>query len=139
MATDLAKLYGTSVKLEQEGVDLHLGGDCYITVKRAGGSNRAFLEAFRRVTAPHRKAIERGALDPETDDQLGIEIFAQSVVIGWRGVVVNGEAVTFSRENFVRVMRELPELWHVVRDEARNASNFRDGEVADAGKPSGNT
>ena len=91
---------------------------------------------FRRVTAPHRQAIERGLLDAETDDALGIEIFSQCVVIGWRGVVVRGEAIAYSRENFVRVMKELPELWRVIRDAARDAANFRDQEIADAGKPS---
>jgi hypothetical protein len=133
---DLGQLFGTSSRLETEGVDLHLGGDCYITIRRAGGSNRAFLETFRRVTAPHRRAIERGTLDPDTDDELGIKIFAEAIIVEWRGVVVNGQAVEFSKEAFVRVMHELPDLWRLIRDEARNASNFRDEEVADAGKSS---
>jgi hypothetical protein len=136
MQTDLAKLYGTNTTFEQEGIDLHLGGDCYITIRRAGGSNRAFLEAFRRVTAPHRKTIERGALDPETDDALGIDIYAASIIVGWRGVVLNGKEVPFSREAFVHVMKELPDLWRLIRDEARNAANFRDAEVVDLGKQS---
>jgi hypothetical protein len=131
---DLAKLYATNPKSETDGIDLHLGGDCYISIRRAGGANRQFAEVFRRVTAPHRQVIDRGMLDAETDDALGIEIYSQCVVIGWRGVVVRGAPVEFSRENFVRVMKELPELWRVIRDEARNAANFRDQEIADAGK-----
>jgi hypothetical protein len=134
--TDLAKLFGTNARLEQEGVDLHIAGECYITIKRAGGANREFLETFRRLTAPHRKVIDRGMLDAETDHTIAIRCYAQAVVIGWRGVVVNGEPVDFSRENFIRVMTALPELWRVVYEEAQNAANFREEEIAAAGKPS---
>jgi len=133
--TNLTKIYGTNPAAEEGGIDLHVGGDAYITVKRAGNRNRAFQETFRRITSPYTKAIERGQLDGETDDRLGIAIYAETIAIGWRGVgLVDGEDLPFSKENFIRVMTALPDLWRVVREGARDAANFRDAEVAEAGK-----
>lgn len=126
---DLRKAFGTDSRLETEGVDIHLGGGAYVTIARAGGSNARYESAMRRHLAPHQKALALDALDEKTAAEIMSAAYAETVVLGWRGIELDGEPVPFSVDTAKRLFRELPEFWRVVRDEAGKFANFRAQEV----------
>jgi len=133
---DLRKKFGTSRELEQDGVELHLGADAYITLARSGGSNVRFEKATARAYQQHRRAFESSTMDTKKSVELMQEIYAETVILGWRGIELDGEPLPYSRENAAKLMRELPDLWSIVQDESKKLANFQQEEVAELGKAS---
>lgn len=131
---DLRKTFGTDAALEADGIDVHLGGDAYVTLARAGGGNLRYEAAMRRVFAPHRRALQSGTLDEKTATDILQQVYAESVILGWRGMELDGAELPHSYENARRVLKEFPEIWRIVQEEAAKFSNFRQEEAKEMGK-----
>ncbi len=131
---DLRKRFGTDPKIERDGVDVHLGGDAYITIARAGGSNVAYQTAMQRALKPVRRAMQADALSNDDAEAIMRNVFADTVVIGWRGIELDGAPLEFSKENAKRLFAELPEVFRIVQEEAQRLSNFRQAEIDESGK-----
>lgn len=131
---DLRKSFATLPTLETEGVDLHLGGDAYITVARAGGANTRYDAAVRRLYKPHRRMLDTGSPQAEEmAEKLFMQAHAEAVVLGWRGIELDGKELPFTRENVLLLFNELPEIWRIVREEAARFANFTVEEVREKG------
>lgn len=134
---DLRKTFGTDPEIESLGIDVHLGGDLYLTIARAGGGNLRYEASMRKHFAPHKRALSAGTLDEKTATEVLKKVYSEAVLIGWRGaLVLDGETLPYSPANALRVLVELPELWRIVQEEAGKYSNFRATEVQEMGEVS---
>lgn len=139
MATDLYKLFETDENLETKGIGLRFG-EAVFYVKRAGGSNTAFDKAYEEKTRNMTSRLQLAALSEEQSSALLREVYADSVIIGWEGVRNReGEIMEFSKENFVKLMQDLPTLWRAIRTEAANHENFLKAQAQQEGTALGNT
>jgi hypothetical protein len=127
--------YGTVKEYEQNGVVLDFGVAKF-RVRRAGGSNRKFLATLAAKLRPHRRAIESNVLSDELAASLQMEVYFETVVIGWENVTDReGKALPFTLDNFKQVMTDLPDLWSTLREEADNMRNFQESlAVVDGAK-----
>lgn len=132
---DVSKIFGTDSDLEaSEGIDLDFGSGLKVTIHRAGGANRKFEEASRRILAPYRTQINAETIDSKTARNLQAKIYAESVVVGWEGLERDGEVVPYSRANAERILADFPELLAAIQRAAENAATFRrTTDEADAG------
>lgn len=146
---DLRRMYETDDNAEKTGIEVQFGPKTFIKLARAGGANKAFQKAAEREFRPHRQAIERGVIDIDMTNDLLKKVYAETIVLGWRGVLdpktitygADGEPdfsqakeLPFSKENALYLFRELPELFNDLKEQAENAANFRHEQVkADAG------
>lgn len=129
--------FKTSKKWEQDGIILDLGSAGKFTLARAGGSNLQFARDFKRITSPHRRAIETKTIDDETATRLLIEAYASSVVLGWKGVTDEaGNEMKFSKQNAIKLFTELPELFNAIRAHAEDAQLYREAELEEEAKNS---
>jgi hypothetical protein len=133
---DLRRTYAADPSLETDGIELHLDGNAYITLARAGGGNVKYEAAMRAHFAPHKRALQNGTLDDKTATDILHKVYADAVILGWRGLEIDGAPLPYSRENALRVCREFPELWRVIQEEAGKFANYRTEELADMGKAS---
>lgn len=126
--------FGTNKTLEKEGVWLEYGQTpdgkpVRIKVARAGGQNLAYQKQMEKATRPHKKALQTGTLDNAVAEKLFREVYADSVIVGWENITdADGKPLVFSRENVVKVMEDLPDLFADIREAAANMSIFRDEE-----------
>jgi len=122
-------IYGkfeTDETLETEGILLDYGDGVKIRIARAGGSNRACVKAFERVHRKFRRQIQLETLSDEIGARLLREVYADTVVLGWEGVEDrDGNPLAFSRENCLKVLEDLPDLFRDIREAAENAALFR--------------
>jgi hypothetical protein len=122
--------FGTVKKYEAEGVTLDFGVAKF-RVRRAGGSNRQFMTTLAAKLRPHRRAIDAGTLPDDVAKEMQMEVYFETVVVGWEDVTDEaGNVLEYSLVNFKKVMTDLPDLWDTLRTEADNMKNFQAAEAA---------
>lgn len=135
MAESLYDLFGTDKELEKDGIVLNYGKGGKIKIARAGGANSRFAKALETKMRPYRRQFEAGTMDETVANDLLLEAFAETVVLGWEGVQDReGNELAFTRENVTKLFKDLPDLFTDVREQAMKFANFRVTQVeADAG------
>ena len=127
----LYKTFETNKEIEQTGIDLRYSDTCVITVARAGGSNKKFLKAAERA----QRKLNTRRPNNEQAMQILREVYADAVILGWEGVEDrDGIPMPFSRENVIKILTDLPDLFADIRQQAENAELFRDEALEDAAK-----
>jgi hypothetical protein len=131
---DLQKKFGTDHDLEAEaGIDIDFGDGAVVTIRRAGGANKKYSNTARRVFKPHRQQIEADTISEEKLVGLLARIYAEAVILDWRGVTIGGKEVPFEREAVIEALVAFPEFFNAIRNEAESAAAFRREELeADA-------
>lgn len=123
--------FQTSNNLEVEGVIIDYG-DFKIKIARAGGSNTRFSNAMMKHCKPHRKAIQSGTINDKVWRRLLAQIYAESVVLGWDGMVdAKGKDLPFTVENCVKLFIDLPDFFDQIISEAENFRLFKEEEDED--------
>lgn len=124
------KKFATDAALEADkGVTIDYG-DFKFTLRRAGGTNKAYSKVFNDKYKPYRKMAEAGNLTDEIATRILVETYAETVIVGWDGVTdEKGKKLPFNRDNFTKVMTDLPELFNLVIEEATRLANFRKEEI----------
>lgn len=127
-------LFQTDDALESNGITLDYGA-FQITIARAGKSNRKYRSLLAAALKKHRHRIDNDLLDDSMTDALMIGIYAESIILGWSNVTAaDGKVLPFNRNNVIKLMTELPDLFADITEQAHNAKNFRQSELADAEK-----
>lgn len=126
MASSIYSKFRTDSALEaQDGIELNYGDEVAIKIHRAGGANQKYAKALRAKLANNRRALDE-QLSEESARRNLAEIYADSILIGWRGITdEDGKALEFNRANVVKVLCDLPELFRDIQDAANNAALFR--------------
>jgi hypothetical protein len=138
MSKSLYELFETDEKIEKDGVKLKFGPASF-HVRRAGGANRAFNAAFEEKTRMTQSRLQMAALSEEESEKILMDVYAETVVIGWDGVTDRkGSPLEFTKENFMQVMKDLPVVWRALRTEAANHENFLKQQAKAEGDQLGN-
>lgn len=128
------EMFSTDPKLEKDGIVLDYG-EYQITIARAGSNNRKYRSLLSTVQKKHRHQIDNDLLDDGINDALMIEIYADSIILGWTNMTgPDGNALPFNRANVIKLMTDLPDLFINISEQANDAGNFRAKELADAEK-----
>ena len=136
------ELYERDTGLEKErGVDIDFGPNASIRILRAGGSNAKYARAFARITKPHRRQMDAGTLDEELSKELHAEIYAEAIVIGWKGICQRetGEPIPFNKEEVIKFMLAVPEVFQIIKNSAESMDTFRQEEIEEEAQVLGNS
>ena len=136
----LGQAFAARADLEQEGVWIPVygpkGDKAEILLARAGGRNSAYDAAMLRAGRPHRRLLEAGMAPPQLMDEILAEVYAETVVKGWRGLEdEDGNPIPYSRAKAAELLRAHPDFCDFVRDAAMSAQTFTriDSEVVAKG------
>lgn len=130
--TSIHELFATNEKTETEGFVHQITDEIVFTLARAGGSNTRFVKVMEQKTRPYRRQIQDDTMDTALANKLLIEAFAETVVLGWKGITTpDGQEVKFTPENAITLFNQLPDLFNELRESAGNQANYRLGEVKD--------
>jgi len=137
--TNLYSLYETDNNLETKGIGLRFG-EAVFFVKRAGGANTDFDRVYEEKTRNMTSRLQLAALSEEQSSRILAEVYAESVVIGWENVTDrDGNPLEYTKDNFIRLMTDLPTLWKAIRTEAANHEHFRRAQARQEGETLGNS
>lgn len=148
----LRKQFKMDANLEQDGIWIDYG-TARIRIARAGGNNKKFAKVLDTKTKPYKRAIVAGMLDAEKSNAILREVYADAVILKWEtntgteaepvwepGILpedlgCEGETLLpATKENIVKVLAELPELFTDLIAQASSATLFREELSSDIAK-----
>ena len=128
---NIYKKFRTDEKLETKGIELNYGDNSkglpiLIRIARAGGDNIQFTKTLEKRTKPFRRQLQLDTMDEKVAKKLMLEVYADSVILGWSGVEdADNNDIPFTRENCIKVMTDLPDLFADIQEQAGKAALFR--------------
>ncbi len=131
---DFDKRYATDKQAEQDGVEVRLDDGCTILVARA--NNRKFKSEMRRLMKPYQNQERRGTFDADLRDDLTRQAVAKFVLLGWKGIELDGKLVKYSPEKAEELMKRSEDFENDVIDAATMMETFRAIELEEGAKNS---
>lgn len=131
--------FETDPNMEQEGVFLDYG-DFRVRIAHAGQGNSKYVKYAEKKLKPVRRAMEAGALGNERSMALMIDIYSKTIVLDWQvregkdgwktGIEAkDGTVIPFTEENVESTLRNLPNLFLDIQQQATSIANFRAAEL----------
>jgi len=141
------KQFKTDTDLEKQGIVLDYG-TFRVRVARMGGSNKKFVAQLEQRTKPLRRAIQADTVDRTKLIDVVREVFVDTVILDWetnvgtekspdwkQGVEAeDGSLLEFNRENVLDALRNLPDLYDDLQEQAGKAALFRAAALEDEAK-----
>lgn len=127
----LYNTFETDKSLERDGIVLDYGFNSknepiQIRIARAGGANAKFAKVLEQKMKPYKRAIANDTMDNKVAEKLLVEAYADSVILDWTGVEDReGTALDFNRENVVKVLTDLPDLFMDIQSQSQKSALFR--------------
>lgn len=132
---DLRKTYGTNSELESEGVwTQDLGEGLHLKLARL--KNPKFRKMYQRLTKPYERQIRNRTLSEKIEEDIITKCLVETVVLDWKGLVLDGKELTYSKENASKLFSDpdLSDFRDLVVDLANDAELFREEHLEDAEK-----
>lgn len=133
------KQFKTDTDLEKQGIVLDYG-TFRVRVARMGGSNKKFVAQLEQRTKPLRRAIQADTVDRTKLIDVVREVFVDTVILDWetnvgtesfpdwkQGIEASDgvSLLEFNRENVLDTLRNLPDLYDDLQEQAGKAALFR--------------
>lgn len=134
---NLYNTFETDKNLERDGIVLDYGFNSkqqpvQIRIARAGGANARFAKVLEQKMKPYKRAIANDTMDNKVAEKLLVEAYADAVILGWEGVEDrDGNPLEFTRDNVVKVLSDLPDLFLDIQAQSQKSALFR-AEVREA-------
>ena len=117
----------------EEGVWTEFEGAHLLIASSAG---MAYQKKMARLYRPHRKAFERGNMDPEVARSVICKSIAGALLCGWRGVgTSDGNELPFTDDAAYNVLLNNEDLREFVQEFAGDVANFRAESAEETVKP----
>lgn len=128
MRTNLHKKFKTNIDLETKGIWFEVDSGVSFLITRFGGFNSPSVKKqMAKYHKPHAKQIELGALSPEKEREIMIQIFVEACIKDWKGVTTeDGQEIPFSISECVKLFCELPDMADVLIGQASDYNNYRE-------------
>lgn len=124
----------TDLNKEQEGTWVDIGKGARLKIARIG--NPAYKETFRRLTKPYQRQMRTGNLPDEVAEKILARCLAESVLVGWEGLEMDGEPIQYSRKAAMDLLMnpQLKDFRDLVTELANEVELFRQEEMEEAEK-----
>jgi hypothetical protein len=127
MKSNLDSLFKTDNDLEKDGVWINIGNDIKFKIRRFGGSNAQRLkQAMAKFHKPVARLVEMDKLSPEENIELMAKTFADSCLVDWQGVEIDGVKAPCTFDNAVKLFTQLPELFDLLFKESQKFDSFKE-------------
>lgn len=137
-AVGLYAQFQTDPDMEKTGIELvfRMGNgipDVKIQIARAGGGNTRYNKVLEFKTKPYRRQIQTETISDADYQAIMREVYAETVILRWEGVTDReGNPLPFSKENVVQVLKDLPDLFTDIQQQANKVALFRKANLDDA-------
>lgn len=121
---DLTKSYvELDPTLEKDGVEVDLGEGAAIIVRPMRNEN--FRKYLNELLKPYERQIQRKKMDQHLQDRLTRKAVAKFVLIGWKGIEIDGKEVKYSPAKAEELMERFEDFQEDVLTAAMTRETFR--------------
>lgn len=104
---------------------------------RMADTNVEYAKAIEKIGREHKLEIDLDLLSEQIARPLMLKVFVQTVLRGWEHITdKDGKPLTFTEENAIKLLTDLPDLYTVLKAKASQLSLFQTREVAEVTKKS---
>ncbi len=97
-----------------------------VRIARAGGSNVRYSKVLEHKIKPYRRQLQNETLDSNIQDRILREVYAETVILGWENMEdKENNDLSFSRENVLFLLADLPDWFKDVQEQANKFALFR--------------
>ncbi len=86
--------FKTNQVAEEKGTWVDFGNECELLIARSG--NKQWRKHWKKISKPYEKQITRKTLSDEKADVLIIDAMANTILLGWKNLMNNGEVIVYS-------------------------------------------
>jgi hypothetical protein len=138
---DLAQAFGTSKKLEVEGVWKQIGpaneDGTLPRVKVARQGNPAHDKLSRRLMAPHKAALRTGRLPDDVLESIAIKSMSMAILLDWEHLSDGPEKLPpYTPEQGEKLLKKYPDFRDHISAISGDMANYQEEHEAEAGKNS---
>mgnify|MGYP001161371313 CR=1 len=89
--------------------------------------NKGFQTAFKKRLQPYRRAYENGTLSAKKEVEIMVECMADHILLGWKGLLLNGKEIQYSREKCVEIlsMEGAEEFRDLITNYSTDVANYK--------------
>jgi len=136
--------FGMNKDAEVQGVLLDYGSAGRIRIARAGGSNIRFQKRVEQFQKKYKRQLDLEVLEDDIAIRELVSIYADTIVLGWESGDLDkpksdvipgpsGKDLKFTRDNVVKLLIDLPDLFADIRGQSVQLALFREAvKEADA-------
>lgn len=129
---DFKKAFVTNKDKEVGGVDVPVASG--VTLRIARFNNSKMEEHLQRLGKPYSRSIKQGTFPPGEMRNLMAKAMAHHVLLGWKGLEEDGNALEYSPETAERLLTSSRDFFDLVFESSNELQHFRDEGVDEAGK-----
>jgi len=136
----LYKNWSTDINKEVNGIPVEFEANDDGTVptfiiSRMGATNKPYLRALEQAQKPYLRQIQLKTMDKDKHEKLILEVFATNIIKGWSNIQdENGNVLAYSKENAVKILTDLPEIYDNLFQVAMSADMFKKDELEESAK-----
>lgn len=124
LSLGIYEIFSTDTELERKGFALEYGPSTFV-IARSGGANVKYQRCMERLTRPHRSMINAGNFPESQSKRILAQAFAETIILAWSGVTdIIGDPIEFTKENVVKVLIDLPDLFLDLQTESSRIANY---------------
>jgi hypothetical protein len=99
----------------------------------AHAGNDKFQRSLNRLQKPFRRKIEKGDMDPAESRKIISRAMAEAILLDWKDVAKNGEAVSYSVELATMALNNDSQFREFVMEFSADQANFREEDLEHEG------
>jgi hypothetical protein len=136
----IQEVFGADKGLQANGMWTDYG-NISIKLAFAGKANPRYEIVLEKKTQPIKRYLNSTRLqrDPEIRRQIEhamIAVYAEVVVLDWKGVTRGGKSLKYSSAEGKKAMIEFPALWEFIREYANELENYQAEDLEEDSKNS---
>lgn len=127
--------YQTDKDAERDGVWLDEAGGARFLIARMGGSNVKFQKALTAAMKPYTRELQLNIADNDALEPVMKKVFIDTILLDWEFVPgEDGTLLDFTKENAEKILKDLPDLYARLREQATAYTNYRAAAIKDIAK-----
>ncbi|WP_298983487.1 hypothetical protein [uncultured Roseibium sp.] len=123
--------FRTDKKLEVDGVWFDFDEDT--SVKVARGNNVHFTKLLTKLSKPVQALARTGNLPEDKASEIVAKAMAETILLDWKGIKLDGKVVKYSVENAAKILKDLPDFRDLINELANDRAAFAE-EIAEESK-----
>ncbi len=92
--------------------------------------NKRYAKLMDLKMRPYKKALEHDVLPESIAEKALRESFVETILLDWRDVKdEDGNEIVFSKDTATKLLNDLPDLFDLLQEHARDMSLFKESEL----------